>query len=400
MYNLVKLSKAANYSTTRIDANKVSLLNYVTTDSILQNKAGISIATNLPPGGGTMPAFNPNNILVGNIRPYLKKIWFSNMQGGCSADVLVFDVNKHYDPQFIYYCMFKDDFFSHVMKGAKGTKMPRGDKNQILNFLIPNIELTYQKKISSLLSVLDEKIALNQQINIQLDSMAKMLFDYWFVQFNFPNKNGQPYKTSGGEMKWNESLKREIPLGWDTGTLLDIAEYTNGLACQKYRPIDANFLRVIKIKEMNEGFSDNSESVRANVPQKIIIKNGDVLFSWSASLDVKIWTGGKGALNQHIFKVASNRYPKSFYYFQLVNYLQHFKMMAETRKTTMGHITLEHLQQSRIAIPPTALIMKLDEILAPIFSMKINNEVENQKLSELRDWLLPMLMNNQVKVYE
>ena len=150
---------------------------------------------------------------------------------------------------------------------------------------------------------------------------------------------------------------------------------------------------------MKDGFSSNSELVDPyDIPQRIIIQNGDVLFSWSASLEVIIWSGGKGALNQHIFKVSSTKYPKSFYYFELINYLQHFKMMAENRKTTMGHITQEHLKQSRIVIPPKELIIKLDKIIAPIFASKLNNDIQNQQLSSLRDWLLPMLMNGQVRV--
>jgi type I restriction enzyme S subunit len=115
-------------------------------------------------------------------------------------------------------------------------------------------------------------------------------------------------------------------------------------------------------------------------------------------LEVQIWSGGKGALNQHIFKVTSEKYPKSFYYYQLLNYLQHFKMMAENRKTTMGHITQEHLQQSRIALPPKELTLKLEKIISPIFEKKMVNEIEIQTLAELRDWLLPMLMKGQVAV--
>lgn len=267
-----------------------------------------------------------------------------------------------------------------------------------LNLYLPDFET--QRKSGDLLFLLNSKIGINNRINAELEAMAKTLYDYWFVQFDFPDKNGKPYKSSGGKMVWNDELKREIPdlEGWSVGTLLDIANYYNGLPCQKFRPTGDEFLRVIKIREMNEGFTKNSELVRPNIPEKAIIENGDVLFSWSASLEVKIWTGGKGALNQHIFKVTSVDYPKSFYYYQLLNYLQHFKMMAENRKTTMGHITQEHLQQSRIVIPPKELTSDLERIIAPIFSKKINNEIENQKLTELRDWLLPMLMNGQVKV--
>jgi type I restriction enzyme S subunit len=396
MSSSILLSIAAKYSEDRINGSKVSRDCFVTTDSMIQNKGGITNTPVLPKGN--LIAFSKGDILIGNIRPYLQKIWYSDKNGGCSPDVLVIQAMSNTDSKFLYYSLFRDDFFNHMMNGSKGTKMPRGDKSQILRFHIPKIELSTQQKIASVLSVLDSKIELNNRINAELEAMAKTLYDYWFVQFEFPDKNGKPYKTSGGKMVWSEELKREIPEGWKIGTLLDIANYENGLPCQKFRPNGAGFLRVIKIREMNEGFSSNTELVRTDIPAKAIIENGDVLFSWSASLDVKIWTGGKGALNQHIFKVTSNNYPKSFYFYQLLNYLHHFKMMAENRKTTMGHITQEHLKQSRIAIPPIQFTLELEKIIAPLFSKKVINEIENQKLTELRDWLLPMLMNGQVKV--
>lgn len=266
-----------------------------------------------------------------------------------------------------------------------------------LNLYLPDYKT--QKSVGDFLLLLNAKIALNNRINAELEAMAKTLYDYWFVQFDFPNEENKPYKTSGGAMVWNEELKREIPEGWSVGTLLDIADYTNGLACQKFRPTgNEDVLKVIKIREMHEGFSSEPELVRADIPEKVKIDNGDVLFSWSASLEVQVWARGKGALNQHIFKVTSNKYPKSFYFYQLVNYLQHFKMMAENRKTTMGHITQEHLLQSRIVLPPKPLTLELEKIIAPLFKKKLNNELENQQLSALRDWLLPMLMNGQVVV--
>jgi len=267
---------------------------------------------------------------------------------------------------------------------------------KIIDFPLVNIDI--QKKIASILSTLDKKIELNNQINQKLESMAKTLYDYWFVQFDFPDVDGKPYKSSGGKMVYSEELKRGIPLGWEVDSLWNIADYFNGLAMQKHRPTTKEFLRVIKIKEMNEGFSDKTEHAKIDINEKAIVNNGDILFSWSATLDVKIWTQGIGALNQHIFKVTSKKYPKTFFYFELLNYLQHFKMMADKRKTTMGHITQEHLKQSRIVIPPNNLIKILDKKLKPMLDKKVLLEVENQKLTQLRDWLLPMLMNGQVKV--
>ena len=237
-------------------------------------------------------------------------------------------------------------------------------------------------------------------INDNLEAMAKQLYDYWFVQFDFPNEEGKPYKSSGGAMVWNEKLKREIPEGWHCGTLLDIAEYTNGLACQKYRPTDNNKLPVIKIKEMHDGLSADTEWVKADIPDGVKVFDGDVLFSWSASLEVMLWAYGNGGLNQHIFKVTSkNGYPRSFYFYQLIHYVGVFKQMAEARKTTMGHITQDHLRQSTIALPPNVDIAnKLEEKLCPIFDEIVKNDQEIMALTKQRDELLPLLMNGQATV--
>ncbi len=345
-----------------------------------------------------------NDVLIAKDGSYLKHVFVikEEIDQAVLSSIGILRPNlKKINPDYLkYYLQTKSVKETVAKKYVSGSALPRIILKNFGEIDVVYRDISIQKRIAKVLISLDSKIELNNRINAELEAMAKTLYDYWFVQFDFPDKNGKPYKTSGGKMVWNEELKREIPdsEGWSVGTLLDIANYANGLPCQKFRPSGNEFLRVIKIREMNEGFSANTELVRPNIPSKSIIENGDVLFSWSASLEVKIWTGGKGALNQHIFKVTSADYPKSFYYYQLLNYLQHFKMMAENRKTTMGHITQEHLQQSRIAIPPKDLTLDLEKIISPIFSKKMNNEIENEKLTELRDWLLPMLMNGQVKV--
>lgn len=314
--------------------------------------------------------------------------------------------NELITPLFCAYYT-RTDFFKSQISSSGGTNIQNLNQEILSKVKLPLFPLKEQGKITQILSTLDAKIDLNNRINAELEQMAKTLYDYWFVQFDFPTPSpsgragvGLPYKSSGGKMVWCPELKREVPEGWEVGNLLDIADFTNGLACQKFRPINDDYLRVIKIREMHDGFSKDSELVRSNIPSKVIVENGDVLFSWSASLEVMIWANGRGALNQHIFKVTSSKFPKSFYFYQLFNYLQHFKMMADNRKTTMGHITQEHLQQSRIVIPPHAMTLQLEKIIAPLFQKLITNKIENQHLSSLRDWLLPMLMNGQVKVGE
>tara|TARA_R110000796_G_scaffold220000_2_gene336118 strand:- start:1738 stop:3072 length:1335 start_codon:yes stop_codon:yes gene_type:complete len=317
--------------------------------------------------------------------------------------VSIIRCKKGYDSRFVNYYLINLKPYLLQICGVGGTR------NALTKEALQNLEIkipSNQKQIAKVLSDLDAKIEVNNKINQELEAMAKLIYDYWFVQFDFPfdfaqgkpDPNGKPYKSSGGKMVYNKELKREIPEGWEVGTLLDIANYQNGIACQKFRPIDETYLPVIKIKEMRDGYTDKTEKVRLDVPDRVKIFDGDVLFSWSASLEVIIWSGGKGALNQHIFKVTSDNYPKSYYYFELLNYLQHFKMIADLRKTTMGHITQDHLKQSRISIPPYDLCFRLEEKIGPILKSIVSNRQQNQKLSELRDWLLPMLMNGQVTV--
>ena len=269
-----------------------------------------------------------------------------------------------------------------------------------LEIMLPDFDT--QKKIGDFLYSLEKKKQINNQINQELEAMAKTLYDYWFVQFDFPDQNGKPYKSSGGKMVYNPELKREIPEGWGVDSLWNIANFYNGLAMQKYRPDtnEDNYLPVIKIREMMNGFSKDTEKARLEIPTEAVVERGDILFSWSATLEVIIWGKERGALNQHIFKVTSETYPKSFIYFELKSYLKVFKSIAELRKTTMGHITQDHLKQAKIVVPSIDLISKLDAKLQPIMLKQQIIENQNQELTQLRDWLLPMLINGQVKVQD
>ena len=318
-----------------------------------------------------------------------------------SQDIAKIDCNESLlDKDFAFYLISSACVKQQLSAAAQQTKIRHTSPDKIKECTVWIPSLDIQKRIGRILTDIDNKIAINRQINDNLEAMAKQLYDYWFVQFDFPNKEGKPYKSSGGAMVWNEKLKREIPKGWYCGTLLDIAEYTNGLACQKYRPTDDNKLPVIKIKEMHDGLSVDTEWVKADIPDDVKVFDGDVLFSWSASLEVMLWAYGTGGLNQHIFKVTSkNGYPRSFYFYQLVHYIGVFKQMAEARKTTMGHITQDHLRQSTIVLPPDVDIAnKLEEKLCPIFDAIVKNSQEIMTLTKQRDELLPLLMNGQASV--
>ncbi|MDP5219686.1 restriction endonuclease subunit S [Ruegeria sp. 2205SS24-7] len=302
------------------------------------------------------------------------------------------------DPEFLYYLFQTSSVRKQIRLSSTGSKVKHTSPDRIYDVLAPLLDVQDQRKLSMILKNLDAKITLNNEINAELDAMAKLIYDYWFIQFDFPDGNGKPYKSSGGKMVWCEQLKRLVPLGWQPTSLWNIARYFNGLAMQKHRPLGEEFLPVIKIREMGEGFNKGTERAKPDLPSDAIVENGDILFSWSATLEVMIWSGGRGALNQHIFKVTPLEHSKPWVYFQLRNYLSHFKMMAERRKTTMGHITQDHLKQSRVIDPPSKLVKDFEKLVAPMLSQQVQLRTENQELIRLRDWLLPMLMNGQISV--
>ena len=394
-----KLSDAVRYSTKKIDADEVSLHNFVSTDNLLQNKGGVTLATSLPPGNSSMSAFECDEVLVSNIRPYLKKIWFSNKSGGCSADVLVFEVFKDYNPKFIYYCLFRDDFFDHMMRGAKGTKMPRGDKNQIMSFLIPSFELDSQEKIVAVLSSLDNKIELNNLINTELEAMAKTLYDYWFVQFDFPDANGKPYKTSGGKMVYNVALKREIPEGWEVSELRNLVDVVKG----NISPADilptTPYVGLEHIGRKTIVLSDWTTSDTAS-SDKTVFKKHDILF---------------GKIRPYFHKVAVALFdgitstdtillrPKKSEYFGLALetvFTEKFVNTATSSSTgsKMPRADWNVLQHYKIPVPDLPLLQNYQELFDKMLAKIEISVIESRKLTLLRDWLLPMLMNGQVVV--
>lgn len=316
----------------------------------------------------------------------------------CSNFCEAFRVKEGWNPFYVFsYLQFiynEGVFFNFEGKTS-------GLKNLQMEQAFCSIDIPEQRCDISILSSIDKKVAINRKTNVALESLAKLIYDYWFVQFDFPNKDGKPYKSSGGKMVWNETLKREIPDGWHCGNLFEIATFTNGIACQRYRPSENETpLPVIKIREMHEGIKSDTEFVTQNIPESVRVQNGDVLFSWSASLEVMIWAYGEAGLNQHIFKVTSaNGFPKSFYYFQLLNYVDFFRKIAEARKTTMGHITQDHLEQSTIAIPDSVDIAnRFDDNVSIIFDSWVKLQEEISALQSFRDYLRPLLMNGQITI--
>jgi len=298
---------------------------------------------------------------------------------------------------FLYYEFLVKQY--ELQENTTGSAIPHVDKKRIIAMKIaapkdPN----KQRAIAKILSDLDSKIELNQRMNKTLEAITQAIFKHWFIDFEFPNENGQPYKFSSGEMV--DSEMGPIPKGWNVKSLNQIANFLNGLAMQKYRPEnDENYLPVLKIKELKIGkTSKNSDKCSMNIDPKYIVDDGDIVFSWSGSLEVKLWCGGKAGLNQHLFKVTSANYSKWFYYYWIKHHIEDFRRIAEDKTTTMGHIKREHLRKAKVLDPGEYFFEKFDKVVNGLIELYINNEKEIKYLSQLRDILLPKLMSGEIRV--
>ena len=372
-----KLSDICEYRKGKVNTSNLTLKTYISTENMLPNKAGVVEANSLP-STTLVQEYKENDTLVSNIRPYFKKIWQAKYDGGCSNDVLVFQGSLNVDKDFLYYILANDDFFAYSMATSKGTKMPRGDKKSIMQYELQLFDIKIQKRIASILKVLDKKIELNNAINKNLLEQAQSIFTQEFLMLD------------------------RIPDGWQESSLLGIADYLNGLAMQKYRPKDdEQGLPVIKIKELRQGSCDfNSELCSPSIKPEYIVHDGDVIFSWSGSLLVDLWCGGTCGLNQHLFKVTSSTYDKWFYYSWTNHHLQKFAAIAADMATTMGHIKREELSKAEVLIPSQSDYDRIGGLLAPLYDLVIANRIVNRKLASLRDELLPQLMSGQLDVSE
>lgn len=304
------------------------------------------------------------------------KIWVNNhahilgYNGKCPLELLGFILNH-----------------SNISPYVTGCAQPKLNQDNLRRIPINLPEKV--DAVSSILSSLDDKIAVNRRICENLEAQAQALFKHWFIDFA-PFKNG----------KFVESELGMIPEGWRVSTLTEIAEYLNGLAMQKYPPIsDNDAIPVLKIRELGQSQCDNnSDKCSKQIKPEYIIKNGDVVFSWSGTLMVDIWCGGICGLNQHLFKVTSDTYPKWFYLMWTKYHLAEFIRIAKDKAVTMGHIRRGDLEKAFVAIPDSNTLDKMSEVVEDILNQIINTRLESNTLSSLRDTLLPKLMSGQIKL--
>ena len=350
-----------------------------------------SVVKELP--GQAKKKIKNGDILFSEIRPKNKRYAVVDVSNPndyvVSTKLMVLrikDPSKYY-LQYIYQQLISQKMLHQINEIAESRS---GTFPQITFDAIKNIELTpppleEQKRIADIFTVLDDKIELNNQMNQTLEEIASLLYKRWFVDFEFPDDKGNPYKSSGGEMV--DSELGMIPKGWEVKNLTEIAKFVNGLAMQKFRPqISEESLPVLKIKELiSNSVSKSTERCKKNIKDEVKVFDGDIIFSWSGTLAVKIWSGGEAGLNQHLFKVTSSIYPKWLYYLIVLYNLNNFKSIASDKATTMGHINRSHLEKTYFTIPQIKIINKEYTYIETIIDKIIENKVNIKYLQETKE---------------
>ncbi len=293
-----------------------------------------------------------------------------------NQDIKCLDSYGEVENEFIFYWLLSQKDYLMAKVGVTGIGAGKFDLDFLQKLMIPIPSERERKRIVGFASSISEKIRCNAKVNDNLYAQVKAIFSENFLDLDF------------------------LPDGWKTGNLLDIADYLNGLAMQKYRPKDGETgLPVLKIKELRQGICDaSSELCSPSIKSEYIIHDGDIIFSWSGSLLVDIWCGGICGLNQHLFKVTSNNYDKWFYYLWTAHHLDRFIAVAADKATTMGHIKREELEKAEVIIPSKCDYKRISTLIKPLFDLIISNRIEDRKLTALRNTLLPKIMSGEIDV--
>ena len=313
----------------------------------------------------------------------------------------VVPLKKDVDERWLNFVLRSQPSQDFIETHANTTVQPTFNLRDLARLPIPMPPTSVRLPASELLSALDDKIDLNRRMNETLEAMARAIFKDWFVDFGPTRAKAEgrtPYLAPELWDLFPSILDNEDkPAGWGRKPLDEIAEFLNGLALQRFPAFDPDdSLPVIKIAELRGGITPKSSRASREVPQKHLVADGDFLFSWSGSLLARFWTEGEGALNQHLFKVTSDRYPPWFFSQWVHHHLEEFQAIAASKATTMGHIQRRHLGEAETTCPPDDVLSILGQTVGPLVERTIKNDLEVRTLTQTRDLLLPKLMSGEI----
>jgi type I restriction enzyme S subunit len=319
-----------------------------------------------------------------------------------SRDVAVIALGQDVDHEYVDYALKSPQAITWLTARLLGSVTQKINLGTLRELPIPCPALVEQRAIAAIVGALDRKIDLHRRMNETCASMAQAIFKDWFVDFGpvlTKAEAGPAYLRPDIWKLFPDRLDSAgKPAGWTEVPLDQIAVFLNGLALQKYPPSGDADLPVIKIAQLRSGHSKDADRASTEIPASYVVEDGDILFSWSGSLLHRVWTGGPGALNQHLFKVTSAKYPKWLLFHWVGHHLPEFQAIASSKATTMGHIQRHHLTAAKAMIPDSNILSVADQMIRPLFDLAFKNDLQNRDLIALRDLLLPKLMSGEIRV--
>jgi type I restriction enzyme S subunit len=385
-----KLGEVAIPVRDRIDTSVLDASSYISTENMLPDKAGVTLSSGVPSGKAIQ--FKEGDILISNIRPYFKKIWRADKVGGCSADIICLRASKEVEPLFFYYLLSQDLFFNYVMQGAKGTKMPRGDRNQIMQWPVSLPSKSEQQKIATILSALDHKIEVNRRINDNLEKQAQALFKSWFVDY-------EPFRN----LPFIDSEQGRIPEGWCATVLEDLCSFISRGLTPKYDESSNELILGQTCVRNNIVTLDNARKHTPKQRTDKWVKRWDTLINSTGvgslgRVGIVYFDMDNVAIDSHITVVR----PKSalvrhYVGRNLLNRQLEIENMA-VGSTGQTELPKDRVKYLPIVLPDDNTLTRFNAIIEPIAYLLYRNIEDSRRIATLRDSLLPKLMSGELKV--
>lgn len=384
-----RLSDCASWGKDRTD--NINYESYISTENMIKDKGGVTIASSLP-DSKTASAYRPNDILLSNIRPYFRKIWYADKNGSCSNDVLVVRANEDIDSKFLYYVLSDNNFFNYDTVTSKGTKMPRGTQTAIMKYLVPDINIGKQRKIANILSTYDNLIENNNKRIKLLEQMAENLYKEWFVRFRFPGYE-------------NTKFVDGIPSDWQILRMSDFCYVTDGTH-DTPKPVNDGGVPLVTGKCIKNGFIDFNEPYNISykdhesISKRSGLQTGDILFS-------NIGTVGTTCLinydrefsvkNVIIFKPGNLKVSNYLYSWLNSDSIQAI-FATQTNGASQQFVGLKFMRRFKILVPNEKVLDLYSDIIKPIRTELVKLHDINENLIKQRDMLLPRLMSGKLEV--
>ena len=366
---MIELFNICEYVQERIKVDFLTKYNYISTDNMLPNRGGIDFANSLP-HVVTVKKFCQGDVLISNIRPYFKKIWYAKFDGGCSNDILVIRAKNKVLSEFLYYILSSDNFFEYSMATSKGTKMPRGDKSAIMNYLVPLVDINVQYKITNILSILDKKIYINKLINNNLQQQAQAIYQQMFID--------------------NASSD------WTEGTLSDIADITMGQSPSGSSYNEDGNGTIFFQGRAEFGFRFPTVRLYTTEPKRMACVN-DTLMSVRAPVGDLNVAHTYCCIGRGLAAIHSKNNHQSFMLYTMFSLKKQLDVF-NGEGTVFGSINRNSLNEMPLLIPSSEKLDEFEALVAPMDTSIRNNYDEICRLERLRDSLLPKLMSGELDV--